>query len=59
MSLVICSMEEKLNQASGAAKNQLVQFVGFRCMAFLDESGKWRSAYDGRELPGFLFIVAE
>jgi hypothetical protein len=37
---------------------QLVQFEGFRCMAYLDESGKWRALYGGKELTGFLQIVS-
>jgi hypothetical protein len=36
---------------------QLVQFEGFRCMAYLDESGKWKALYGGRELTGFIRVV--
>jgi len=39
--------------------HQLVQFEGFRCMAYLDAFGKWRAFFGGKELTGFLHIVAE
>jgi hypothetical protein len=38
-------------------KGQLVQFEGFRCMAYVDEFGKWRASFSGKELTGFLRIV--
>jgi hypothetical protein len=37
-------------------KEQIVQFEGFRCMAYLDESGKWRASFGGQELTGFISI---
>lgn len=35
----------------------VVQCEGFRCLAYLDVEGKWRSAYDGKELPRVLEII--
>ncbi len=35
----------------------VVQCEGFRCLAYLDVEGRWRSVYDGRELPRVLEIV--
>ena len=49
-------MNEKLLPTTVAQKSQLVQFEGFRCLAYLDKYGKWRSAIDDRELSGFRFL---
>jgi hypothetical protein len=38
---------------------KLVQFKGYRCMAYQDDDGKWRSLFTGKELTGFLHIVSE
>jgi hypothetical protein len=36
---------------------QIVQFEGFRCMAYLDDSGKWRASFGGQELKGFVSVA--
>ena len=35
----------------------MVQGVGFRCMAYKDESGRWRSAFNHVELVGDIRIL--
>lgn len=30
----------------------MVEGAGFRCMAYCDQDGKWRNAFNHRELPG-------
>ena len=35
----------------------MVQGMGFRCMAYRDQNGKWRSAFAHRELPGNVYIL--
>jgi hypothetical protein len=40
-------------------KEQIVQFEGFRCMAYLDEAGKWRAFFGGRELTGFISVAKD
>jgi hypothetical protein len=35
----------------------LVQGAGFRCMAYQNGDGKWRGAFDNRELPGEIKVV--
>lgn len=37
-------------------ENVRVRCATFRCMAYLDNSGKWRDAYSHRELPEVLEI---
>jgi len=49
-------MAEKYLPGVNAQKHQLVQFEGFRCMAYLDKLGKWRCATDETELNGFRFL---
>jgi hypothetical protein len=49
-------MDEKSFPAPNAHKYQMVQFEGFRCLAYLDKLSKWRSATDDRELSGFRFL---
>jgi hypothetical protein len=36
----------------------LVQGRGFRCMAYRNEDGKWRGAFDHEELPGAIRVLA-
>jgi hypothetical protein len=52
-------MDDKSLPAAEVQKNQLVQCKGYRCMAYLDSLGKWRAAFGGQELIGFLFVVPE
>jgi hypothetical protein len=49
-------MNEKLLPGANIHKYQMVQFEGFRCQAYLDKLGKWRSANDDLELSGFRFL---
>lgn len=35
----------------------MVQGAGFQCMAYRNSDGKWRSAFDNRELPGAIRIL--
>jgi hypothetical protein len=35
----------------------MVQCCGLRFMAYLDEYGKWRTAYEHRELPGQVQVL--
>lgn len=35
----------------------MVQGAGFRCMAYRDQDGKWRSAFDNDELAGDICIL--
>jgi hypothetical protein len=35
----------------------MVQGIGFRCMAYCDEDGKWRHAFDNAELFGDIRIL--
>ncbi|HTV40973.1 MAG TPA: hypothetical protein VMF08_10375 [Candidatus Sulfotelmatobacter sp.] len=35
----------------------MVRGVGFQCMAYLNSDGKWRSAFDNRELPGAIYVL--
>ncbi len=35
----------------------MVQGMGFRCMAYRNEDGKWRGAFDNVELPGAVRIL--
>jgi hypothetical protein len=36
----------------------LVQGPTFRCMAYQDQNGKWRGAFNHHELPGQVSILA-
>ena len=38
---------------------RIVQCEGFRCMAYLDDSGKWRSFFGDKELTGFVSVLPE
>lgn len=35
----------------------MVQGVGFQCMAYRNSDGKWRGAFDNRELPGAIHVL--
>lgn len=35
----------------------MVQGMGFVCMAYRNSDGKWRGAFDNRELPGSIRIL--
>jgi hypothetical protein len=35
----------------------MVQGVGFQCMAYRNSDGKWRGAFDNRELPGAIRVL--
>jgi hypothetical protein len=37
----------------------LVQCEGYRCLAFRDRQGKWRSAPGGQELPKVLRVLQQ
>jgi len=37
----------------------LVQCAGFRCMAYQDTNGKWRSYYSHEALPGSIQVIPE
>ena len=36
----------------------IVQGAGYRCMAYRDNNGTWRAAFNHRELPGMVEILA-
>jgi len=36
----------------------MVQCDGYRCLAYRDEQGKWRSVYGHQELPSVLAILS-
>jgi len=40
-------------------RNKLVQFEGLECLAYCDETGKWRSLFEDQELPGFVYVIDE
>jgi hypothetical protein len=52
-------MDEEVVPVEPPRKELIVQFEGFRCMAYLDEAGKWRAFFGGKELTGFISIVPE
>jgi hypothetical protein len=35
----------------------MVRGVGFQCMAYRNSDGKWRGAFDNRELPGAIYVL--
>ncbi|HEX3624541.1 MAG TPA: hypothetical protein VH280_03855 [Verrucomicrobiae bacterium] len=35
----------------------MVQGMGFQCMAYRNADGKWRGAFDNRELPGAIRVL--
>ena len=35
----------------------MVQMPGFRCMAYRGQDGKWRGAFDHKELPGLIRVI--
>jgi hypothetical protein len=35
----------------------MVRGVGFQCMAYRNSDGKWRAAFDNRELPGSIHVL--
>jgi hypothetical protein len=35
----------------------MVQGMGFKCMAYRNQDGKWRMAFDNQELPGAIRVV--
>jgi hypothetical protein len=35
----------------------MVQGIGFQCMAYRNSDGKWRGAFDNRELPGSIRVL--
>lgn len=35
----------------------IVQCEGFRCLAYMDEKGRWRNLYDNSKLRGVIKIV--
>lgn len=35
----------------------MVQGLGFVCMAYRNSDGKWRTAFDNRELPGAIRVL--
>ncbi|HEV2327527.1 MAG TPA: hypothetical protein VGY56_01925 [Verrucomicrobiae bacterium] len=35
----------------------MVQGSGFRCMAYRNQEGKWRGAFDDEELPGAIRVL--
>ena len=35
----------------------MVQGSGFRCMAYRNQDGKWRGAFDNEELPGAIRVL--
>ena len=35
----------------------MVQGSGFRCMAYRNDDGKWRGAFDNEELPGAIRVL--
>jgi hypothetical protein len=37
-------------------RERIVQCEGFRCMAYQDDSGKWRSFFGDKELTGFISV---
>ena len=40
-------------------KEAIVRCQGFRCLAYLDSEGKWRNAYDDKELPEVIEVYSE
>ena len=35
----------------------LVQGEGFRCIAYLDDNGRWREAFNNQEIPGSIRVL--
>ena len=51
------STEQKENDLPPVGEEVLVQCSSFKCMAYRDGEGKWRDAFDGRELPNVVQII--
>ncbi len=51
------STEQKENDLPPVGQEVLVQCSSFKCMAYRDSEGKWRDAFDGRELPKVIQII--
>jgi hypothetical protein len=58
----LISRREMMNAALDAESPFLVEFfmvqgMGFKCMAYRNQDGKWRGAFDNEELPGKIQIL--
>jgi hypothetical protein len=51
------SVEKEKNVLPPVGKDALVQCPGFRCLAYRDLEGKWRSVFNRDELPEVLYVV--
>lgn len=60
------SQERGIHGPAGEARGEaspfileffMVQSAGYRCMAYLNKEGKWRGAFDHRELPGTIRVL--
>ena len=43
----------------GRSKPVWVQCEGFRCLAVMDEQGKWKTVFGGAELTGNIKVIAD
>jgi hypothetical protein len=50
---------QKCNHQTGYAKPVWVQGEGYRCLATLDNKGRWRAFVSGKELSGTVRLVAD
>ena len=57
MTMIEANMEPRIDpKAIPAGMMVLVQCDGFRCLAYRDEDGKWRSAFSSEELDSVLHV---
>ena len=62
---ILRRVESDAAPASGSAvgdpiefQRYLVQCDTYRCLAYLDKDGKWRGAYDNREIVGVKNVIS-
>jgi hypothetical protein len=51
------SQEKRASRLPAPGERAIVRCPGFRCLAYRDGKGKWRSTHGGRELPEVLEVV--
>lgn len=51
------STEQKEKDLPPVGQEVLVQCSSFKCVGYRDSEGKWRDAFDGRELPKVIQII--
>jgi hypothetical protein len=44
-------------QPPAAGRRYWIQCSDYRCLAVMDELGRWKSFYDGEDIPDFIRVV--